>query len=160
MGKLTGPNPLAEHHKLAEFNSGEVVLDQWVQKYGRLAISAKSAQVFVVCNEDRVVGYSALATSAILYRELPSTQRSGLARHPVPTLLLARLAVDEQYQGQGIARVLVRDAVEKALAIQPIAGLVALVAHAKNESAQAFYLSLGFESSPVTEGLVCLYLNT
>ena len=160
MGKLTGPTPLAAHHKLAEFNSGEVVLDQWLQKHSRIAVSAKSAQVFVVCDEDRVVGYSALATSAILYRELPSSQRSGLARHPVPTLLLARLAVDEQYQGQGIARVLVRDAVEKAVAIQAIAGVVSLITHAKNQSAEDFYLSQGFTKSPVIENLMCLHLNT
>jgi GNAT superfamily N-acetyltransferase len=159
MGKLTGPTPLADHHQVAEFNSGEVVLDQWVQKYGRSAISAKSAQVFVVCDEDRVVGYSALATSAILYRELPSSQRSGLARHPVPTLLLARLAVDENYQGQGIARVLVRDAVEKALSIQALAGVVSLITHAKNQTAKDFYLSQGFVESPVIEKLLCFHLK-
>lgn len=159
MGKLTGPYPLAEHHRLTEFNSGEVVLDQWLQNYARSAISAKSAQVFVVCDEDRVVGFSALATSAILYRELPSSQRSGLARHPVPTLLLARLAVDEQYQGQGIARALVRDAVEKAISIQAIAGVVSLITHAKSQSAEDFYLSQGFTKSPVIENLMCFHLN-
>jgi GNAT superfamily N-acetyltransferase len=160
MGKLTGPFPLAEKHDLSQFHSGEDALDQWIQKYARLAIDAKSAQVFVVCDGDRVVGYSALATSAILYRELPSSQRAGLPRHPVPTLLLARLAVDDSYQGQGVARVLIRDAVEKAISIQPIAGVVALIAHAKNSRAKDFYLSQGFMASPVIENLVCFHLNT
>lgn len=160
MGKLTGPFPLAEHHSFSEFSSGEDVLDQWIQKYARSAIASKSAQVFVVCDGDRVVGYSALATSAILYRELPSSQRSGLSRHPVPTLLLARLAVDADYQGQGIARVLVRDAVEKAISIQAVAGVVSLITHAKNESAEKFYLSQGFTKSPVIENLMCFHLTS
>lgn len=160
MGKLTGPYPLADHHVLSEFSSGEEALDQWLVKHARAAIEARSAQVFVICDGDRVVGYSALATSAILYRELPSAQRSGLARHPVPTLLLTRLAVDQGFQGQGIAKVLVRDAVTKAIAIQSIAGVVALIAHAKNPSAKEFYLSLGFMPSPVIENLVSFYLNT
>jgi len=77
MGKLTGPFPLAEGHVLTGFNSGEEALDQWIQKHARSAIEARSAQVFVVCDGDQVVGYSALATSAILYRELPTSQRSG-----------------------------------------------------------------------------------
>jgi GNAT superfamily N-acetyltransferase len=160
MGKLTGPTPLAEHHQVAEFDSGEVALDQWIHNHARAAISANSAQVFVVCDGNQVVGYSALATSYILYRELPSTQRTGLARHPVPTLLLARLAVDENYQGQGIARVLVRDAVEKALSIQALAGVVSLITHAKNQTAKDFYLNLGFVQSPVIEDLLCFYLKT
>jgi len=160
MGKLTGPSPLAEGHVLTELNSGEEALDQWIQKHARSAIEARSAQVFVVSYGDQVVGYSALATSAILYRELPSSQRSGLARHPVPTLLLARLAVDKDYQGQGIASALVRDAVAKAISIQSIAGVVSLIAHAKNQSAKDFYLSLGFMPSPVIENLVCFHLNT
>ncbi len=160
MGKLTGPYPLTEGHILTEFNSGEDALDQWIQKHAHSAIEARSAQVFVVCDGDQVVGYSALATSAILYRELPSSQRSGLARHPVPTLLLARLAVDKSFQGQGIATALVRDAVAKAISIQAIAGVVSLIAHAKNQAAKDFYLSLGFVQSPVIENLVCFHLNT
>jgi ribosomal protein S18 acetylase RimI-like enzyme len=160
MGKLTGPLPLAEHHQFSEFRSGEEVLDQWIQKYARSAIDSKSAQVFVVCDDDRVVGYSALATSAILYRELPSSQRSGLSRHPVPTLLLARLAVDLDFQGQGIARVLLRDAVEKAISIQAVAGVVSLITHAKNQRAEDFYLSQGFTKSPVIENLMCFHLKS
>jgi ribosomal protein S18 acetylase RimI-like enzyme len=160
MGKLAGPVPLADHHGLSEFHSGEDLLDQWLQNYARPAIAAKSAQVFVVCDGDRVVGYSALATSAILYRELPTTQRSGLSRHPVPTLLLARLAVDADYQGQGIARALVRDAVEKAISIQAMAGVVSLITHAKNQTSEAFYLRQGFTKSPVIENLMCFHLRS
>jgi ribosomal protein S18 acetylase RimI-like enzyme len=160
MGKLTGPYPLTEGHILSDFDSGEEVLDLWLQEHARSAISARSAQVFVVCDGDQVVGYSALATSAILYRELPTSQRSGLARHPVPTLLLARLAVDKRQQGQGIATALVRDAVAKAIAIQAMAGVVTLIAHAKNQAAKDFYMSLGFVQSPVIENLVCFHLNT
>jgi GNAT superfamily N-acetyltransferase len=75
-------------------------------------------------------------------------------------LLLARLAVDENYQGQGIARVLVRDAVEKALSIQALAGVVCLITHAKNQTAKDFYLNQGFVESPVIENLLCFYLQT
>lgn len=75
-------------------------------------------------------------------------------------MLLARLAVDLDYQGQGIARVLVRDAVEKAISIQAVAGVVSLITHAKNQSAEEFYLSQGFTKSPVIENLMCLHLKS
>jgi predicted N-acetyltransferase YhbS len=160
MGKLTGPSALAASHDRTLFSSGEEVLDSWIQIHAETAVAVNSAKVFVVCDGDRIVGYSALATSSILVRELPKSQRSGLPRHPVPALLLGRLAVDLEYRNQGIAKVLVRDAVEKALLIQPMAGLVALIAHSKNEDAKKFYLNLGFEASPATDNLMCLYLGT
>lgn len=78
----------------------------------------------------------------------------------MPGVLLARLAVDRNYQNKGIGRAMVRDALSKALSIQQLVGAAVLLVHSKDEEASSFYLSLGLEPSPGDRHLLCLYLNT
>ena len=74
--------------------------------------------------------------------------KKGLARHPVPILLLARLAVDLRFQGAGLGRQLVRDAALLTIRISKVAGIRALVVDAKDERARRFYERLNFEAFP------------
>src|SRR5262249_7692133 len=69
----------------------------------------------------------------------------GLARHPVPVMLLARLAVDRRFQGRHLGSELLRDALLRTLAAADIAGLRAIVVDAKDERARRFYQGYGFE---------------
>ena len=71
--------------------------------------------------------------------------RKGLARHPVPMLLLARLAVDQNVQGCGVGKGLLRDATLQAIQTAAIAGVRALFVNAKDESAAEFYQRYDFE---------------
>jgi hypothetical protein len=64
---------------------------------------ANSAQTYVACRGSRVGGYYSLAVSAVARDEAPPLTGQGLARHPIPIMLLARLAVDRTYQGSASA---------------------------------------------------------
>ena len=74
--------------------------------------------------------------------------RKGLARHPVPLMLLARLAVSQMWQGQGAGAGLLKDAMRRTVQAAAIGGIRALAAHAKDETARAFYDHFGFIPSP------------
>lgn len=147
MGELTAPQALSAEHHLESFASGSEALDTWLHKHARRAVEARSAKVFVVCSGSEVVGYYALAAGQLLRDELPGDLRSGLPRHPIPTVLLARLAVDQRLQGKGLGRALVADAIKRAVAATAYLAAFALVTNAKAES-KAFYEQLGFIAAP------------
>jgi GNAT superfamily N-acetyltransferase len=75
----------------------------------------------------------------------------GLGGYPVPVILLARLAVDRTEQGKGLGAALLKDAILRAASAADIVGCRALLVHAKDKQAQAFYQRFGFEPSPVNE---------
>jgi GNAT superfamily N-acetyltransferase len=70
------------------------------------------------------------------YTDAPERLQKGLARHPVPIMPLARLGVHKDWQGKGIGRAILRDAVLRTLQDE-IAGIRALAIHAKEESQHA-----------------------
>lgn len=159
MAGITKPAPLTDQD-LSTFSSGNKGLDAWLRKSAVKAQRVNSSKVYVVCDEERVVGYYALTTASIVRDAVPSRIQGELSRHPVPGVLVARLAVDKRCQGSGVGKALVRDALQKSLAIQKIAGAAVLLVHSKDVQANEFYLSLGFEPSPAMSELLCLYLNT
>jgi len=69
----------------------------------------------------------------------------------VTVILLARLAVDQKEQGKGLGRALLKDALLRALQVADLVGCRAVLVHAKDSSAQAFYSQFGFEPSPSNE---------
>src|SRR5262249_42638456 len=78
----------------------------------------------------------------------PERLTKGLARHPVPVMLLARLGVDAKWHGKGIGAGLLRDTILRTLQVAELAGVRAIVVHAKNEAARAFYERFDFQPSP------------
>ena len=97
---------------------------------------------------DTVDGYYSLAVGHVLREEAPERLTKGLARHPVPVMLLARLAVNYRWQGQGIGRGLLKDAMLRTLQAADIAGIRALAVHAKDEAARNFCARFDFVPSP------------
>lgn len=71
--------------------------------------------------------------------------KKGMPRHAIPAILLARLAVDQKYQGFGLGKELIRDAFLRAMSAADIAGCRAFLVDAKDEDVAQFYESLGFE---------------
>jgi GNAT superfamily N-acetyltransferase len=67
---------------------------------------------------------------------------------PVPIILLARLATDRHWQGQGVGKALLRDGMQRTLQAADIAGIRAFVVHAKDEEARRFYEHFDFIPSP------------
>jgi predicted N-acetyltransferase YhbS len=71
----------------------------------------------------------------------------GVPNHPIPVVLLARLAVDQRFQGKGLSTALLRDALARALTAADAAGVRAFLVHAKDEEAASFYSQFGFAPS-------------
>lgn len=96
----------------------------------------------------RVVGYTALAAAGIEPADDPGRVKAGMPRHPIPVVLLARLAVDEQVQRHGLGAFLLADAMRRTLSAAETIGVRALLVHAIDEQARGFYERFGFVTSP------------
>ena len=150
MPRFGDPEPLGSGHVLEGFECGRASLNVWLAQYARQAAAAGSARTYVVVDarQERVVGYHAL-TAAGLEREAASARAiKGMARYPIPVVLLARLAVDRSVAGRGMGAWLLRDAMLRTLAASDAIGVRALLVHAIDEDAHAFYLRHGLEPSP------------
>ncbi len=104
--------------------------------------------MFVIHRDQRVVGYYALAAASVEREEAPERVRKGLARHPIPVILLARLAVDHREQGKGLGAALLKDALIRAAGAADEIGARAVLVHAKDDDARAFYERFDFDPSP------------
>lgn len=149
MGKLRGPRPLERTDARGDFRCGVASLDGWLAEHAAAADAVGSARTYVVIDdEERVVGYYAL-TVASLEREVATGRASrGMPRHPIPAMLLARLAVDGSAQGEGVGAMLLADAMQRTLLVAEETGIRLLLVHAIDEEAKSFYRHFGFEASP------------
>jgi hypothetical protein len=93
-------------------------------------------------------GYFSLTVGEVAYDDAPGRLSKGLARRPVPIMLLARLAVRVGSQGRGLDAGLLKDALKRPLQAADIAGIRAFAVHAKDEDARRFYNPFGFAPSP------------
>jgi GNAT superfamily N-acetyltransferase len=139
---------LGPQHRLEGFDCGREELNRYLLRYAAQNQQAGAAQTYVGLAGEIVVGYHTLAVGHVTREEAPERLTKGLARHPVPIMLLARLAVDHRWQGQGVGKALLRDAVLRTLQAAEIAGIRALAVHAKDEAARNFYEKFDFTPSP------------
>jgi len=148
---LSRPAPLDADHDLAEFDSGVPTLDEYLKKHALTNHRNQSARTYVACRGRAVLGYYTLAAGSVNREETTARVAKGLARHPVPVILLARLAVDRAEQGKGLGAGLLKDALLRAAQAADLIGCRAVLVHAKDPVAAAFYRRFGFEPSPVDE---------
>jgi len=142
------PRPLQPGDRTSGFDSGAPELDEWLARQARTAAAAGSARTFVSVTGGRIAGYYALAGGAVERPAAGGRLGRGMPSHPVPVIVLARLAVDRRDQGRGVGRGLLRDASLRTLAAADAIGVRALIVHARDPSAAAFYDRDGFEPSP------------
>ena len=95
-----------------------------------------------------MVGYYTLVVGQVEYDDAPERLTKGLARHPVPIMLLARLAVAVSWQGKGLGGGLLKDAMARTAQAADIAGIRAFAVHAKDDEAKSFYERFDFMPSP------------
>ncbi|MCF8210102.1 MAG: GNAT family N-acetyltransferase [Rhodoferax sp.] len=129
------------------FGCGENVLNQFLQRFALVNQKSNSAQTYVSCCSDEVVGFYSLAVGSVDPATAAARVIKGIAQHPVPVMILARLAVDLQHQGAGLGKALLKDALMRTAQAADIAGIRALLVHAKGESARQWYLNWEFEPS-------------
>lgn len=146
--ELTAPQPLAAGHLVDDFSCGEPVLDEWLKRRAMNNQLTGASRTFVVTDDtNRVYGYYALAAGAVAHQLATSAVRRNMP-DPVPVLVLGRLAVDQKAQGMSLGSALLKDAVNRAVAVSQNTGVRALLVHALHEQARAFYEHYGFQPSP------------
>ena len=148
-GSLGRVEKLNASHSSEAFACGKEALDRFLKRFALINQKAGSAQTYVVCRGgQRIVGYYSLCVGAVEQAEAPSRVTKGLARHPIPVMLLARLAIDQSEQGCGLGKALLKDALLRTTQAADIAGIRALLVHAKDDEARSWYEALDFEPSP------------
>ncbi|MFZ0745419.1 MAG: GNAT family N-acetyltransferase [Terracidiphilus sp.] len=147
MSGISEPAPLADNHDTGDFHSGETSLDNWLRRRARANQVSGASRTYVVCVDKRVIGYYALASGIVTVESSPGRFRRNMP-DPIPVAVLARLAVDDHWQGQGVGRALFRDAARRIAYAADVIGIRGIVVHAISEEAKNFYLALGFEPSP------------
>ncbi|CAM4504141.1 MAG: hypothetical protein LEGION0403_FIIPPAGN_01889 [Legionella sp.] len=156
---LKNPEALNKDHDLIGFNSNYTELDDWLKKYAFQAKASDSASTFIVADNNLVVGFYSLTVGQVDIDEASERIKKGMGKYPIPVVILARLAVHHAYQGKGIGKGMLKDAILRTFQIAEQGGVRALLVHAIDEKANAFYKRFGFESSPIRENQLLLLLK-
>jgi len=138
---------LRRGHDLEPFDCGKDELNRFLKRFAWTSQQAQSAQTYVLAQGPVVTGYYTLAAGAVSHESASERVRKGLPRHPIPVVLLARLAVDVSIQGKGVGPALLKDALLRAAIAADVIGARAILVHAKDAAARDFYLHFDFELS-------------
>ena len=139
---------LQRSHAIDAFDCGREALNLFLIRYAFQNQQAEASQTYVALSDEELVGYYTLVVGQVEYNDAPGRLTKGLARHPVPIMLLARLAVAIRWQGKGLGSGLLRDAMLRTLQAAEIAGIRAFAVHAKDDESRAFYEHFDFVPSP------------
>ena len=139
---------LRREHVLESFDCGKEELNDFIKRRAWNNQQANSAQTYVLARDLVVSGYYSLAAGAVTHEAATERVKKGLARHPIPVILLARLAVDRSLQGRGVGPALLKDALLRAAGAADTIEARAVLVHAKDNAAKGFYEHFEFEPSP------------
>jgi len=152
---VTGPEPVPQSftctqlnskHDLEAFDCGNEALNRWLRQHAQHMHARRYSRVFVWTDQQmgkEVLAYFCLSATAIRREQVqPAARRSELAH--IPAFLLGKLALDRRLQGQGLARVLIADAVRIAVRASESVAARFLVVDAVDDHAASVYESCGF----------------
>ena len=157
--KLHPPAALSAAHRVEGFSCGESVLDDWLRRRALPNQGSGASRTFVVVDDtQQVMGYYALAAGAVAHEEATRGIRQNMP-DPVPVTVLARLAVDQRAQGRKLGAALLRDALQRTVAVLAEVGIRALLVHALHDEARRFYEHHGFRASAIHPMTLMLRIN-
>jgi GNAT superfamily N-acetyltransferase len=154
---FTPPEKLRDDHDISRFQRGEPALDDWLRRRALQNEESGASRTYVVCTDLRVVAYYALAVGAVAHTGAAGRVRRNMP-DPVPVMIIGRLAVDQDFHGQGLGQGLLRDALLRTLQAADIAGIRAILVHAISSDAQRFYEKHGFVRSPIDPMMLMITL--
>ena len=153
----SAPELLNATHHLDNFDCGEEALNSWLKRNALKNQQNQASRTFVICQNNNVVGFYALAAGSVSHQFVSGGLRRNMP-DPIPVVVLGRLAIDLAHQGQQLGAALLKDAVLRASAVSQQVGVKALLVHALNDKAKAFYLNYGFQVSPIDDLILLLKL--
>ncbi|MBX3740305.1 MAG: GNAT family N-acetyltransferase [Akkermansiaceae bacterium] len=140
---------LADRHDRKAFQCGRESLDRYLRETAKGHLLKGVAVTRVLVGRDAaapvpIIGYFTLTTILAEAANWPGAAK-GLPGIPIPMVLLARLAVARDWQGKGIARLLLAAAREIAASSMQGTGGVGLAVDAADEELVGFYQKYGFQ---------------
>lgn len=136
----------------SSFASGNIDLDRFFQRYaGQNQFRHHIGTTYVAVDGDQILGFATVSPSEIDVERIAAARRKRLPRYPMPVLRLARLAVDENTQGRGVGRTLLKAVFVLARTLSRDYGCVGVVVDAK-PGAISFYERYGFTAFPASSG--------
>jgi GNAT superfamily N-acetyltransferase len=151
---IQSPVPLLPTHDTSRFDGGKIPLNDWL-RYRALKAEGKSARCYVACVKNSVKGFYCLSAGAVQHEGAPRKLRRNMP-NPTPIVIIGRLAVDKSYQGKGLGRALLKDALLRLTRASDLVGARAVLVHAVDQDAVPFYARYGFRAFPI--GNQTLYL--
>lgn len=146
MALIVGSLAKSVHDRRA-FDCGKPPLNDFLRTKAAKHQAQHVSRTFVLTDSaepKRILGYYTLSNCQIARQDLSADEARALPRHPVPAVMLARLAVDQQRQGKHYGRWLLMDAIKRCALVGQQSGVYALVVDAKDNEAKRFYLRYGF----------------
>lgn len=147
---------LGAEHRREGFDCGDTALNDFLLRQAGQQQRRGFGKTYMSVAEDgvTVTGFVTVSAGQVATTALPA--RLKLPRYPAPMLRIGRLAVDERYQGRGIAQDLLAFVLRLAVGFSRRVGLYAVIVDAKHDKAKAFYVRLGFIAC--VDNPLCLYL--
>jgi GNAT superfamily N-acetyltransferase len=134
------------------FRSGNIDLDRFFQRYaGQNQFRHHIGTTYVAVQGDQIAGFATVSSGELAAESVAKALRRRLPTYPLPILRLARLAVDERFQGHGIGRLLLRAMLELALEMRDRVGCIGVVVDAKPQAVD-FYAGIGFRPMQLISG--------
>jgi len=139
---------LERGHHLDAFDCGDEALNRFLSRYALPNQQANASQTYLAISDDQVIGFYTLVVGDVAFEDAADRLKKGLARHPIPVMLLARMGVDLSWQGQRVGSGLLKDAMSRTVQAADIAGIRAFIVHAKNEQVRDWYMQFDLTPSP------------
>ncbi len=139
---------LSAEHELSGCDCGNTELNRWLVDHAMASQNADLARTYLALSDTRVAGYVSLTTGSIRPEAAPRRYARGMPRHPIPTILIARLAVDVRHQRQQLGSRLLAEALRRAVLAGDTAAARLVVVDAIDDDAAAFYRRWGFIDVP------------
>ena len=144
--KYSAPQRITLEHSLEEFDCGETSLNEWLKKRALKNDVGDASRTYVVCCDNIVVAYYPLHLGCIQHSDAVRKIKRNMP-DPIPAIVLGRLAVDLNHQGQGLAKGLIKDMFLRAIQVSDLAGTKAVLVKALNDRVATFYQTFGFVQS-------------
>jgi GNAT superfamily N-acetyltransferase len=145
---LKSPRLLRPDDNLLGFDCGVFELSDWLIRRALNNHNSSASKTYVVEHGSVVVAFYCLAAGSLEHANAPGSMRRNMP-DPLPVVVMGRLAIDVKFQGKGIGSKLLLDAIERTSALSTQIGIRAILVHAKDDAAAAFYKHLGFVASPI-----------
>jgi ribosomal protein S18 acetylase RimI-like enzyme len=139
---------LTAEHDVASFDCGNEELTSWLIRHALASQRADLARTYLALDDEQVSGYVSLTTGSVRHDEAPKRYARGMPAYPIPTVLIARLAVDRHHQGRQLGSRLLAEALRLAVTASDAAAARLVVVDAIDEHAVAFYRRRGFIDVP------------